>query len=279
MLHIIRKYHCSKQEEVGYPCRLDTPTPGSDTRTEIKAYPEKSPRLLYILDRAEPLPFLVSPTVKNITVTGHGKTRIAAKQLAQMVKRFSILAESYNTPAIEIVKQLGAVETEFCQQRFICHTAELSANSCPIPEISIRHPHPGQDDEGFAMLYNRVLGFLGTPIAKAFLSQIAVRPSFDREGYFLAEVEGQPAGFLSIEIEPWGVPGSQFAYIFQIGVESVWRGTGLAETLMAHAREFAVKRGIKRIGVSARKSNRFAVAFFVKHGFKLAFEVTGYLVE
>ncbi|MSR77625.1 MAG: GNAT family N-acetyltransferase, partial [Candidatus Omnitrophica bacterium] len=105
------------------------------------------------------------------------------------------------------------------------------------------------------------------------------RASFNSKGYFIAEYAGQMAGFLALEREPWGEAGSQFGYIYQIGIASDFRRKNLASLLMLEARNFARQAGIQKLGVGVKNSNRAALEFFKKHGFQCVFSSQGFQIQ
>jgi ribosomal protein S18 acetylase RimI-like enzyme len=201
--------------------------------------------------------------------------------LKRIDERFLVLVESYNLNALDLIKRLSHEETYYCQQKLLCSVSELNIYSRQeVGDVSIRNFVIGRDEAKYAAFYNKVLGFLaGKPVGKSFVDGIVARSSFDARGYFIAEAQGKIVGFLSIEREPWGEQESGFGYIYQIGVTEDWQGSGLAAVLLRKARNFSLEQGIDRIGVGVRKSNLAAVNFFRKHGFYIAYEVRGYLVD
>lgn len=248
---------------------------------------EKSSKPLFFFTREDPLdlPDLRFPVVKNLVPLVPADS-IPIEPLCGFLRkvignRIMILVETCNQPGMDLLFRLNPRKTYYCQKKMILFPGRREERgSATIPGIHIRRFVPGNDEQRYADFYNEALGFLGTRVDRAFVEQIVRRTSFDANGYFIAETEqGDTAGFLSIEKEPWGPPESGFGYLFQVGVSKRHRGTGLGIVLMECARNYALARGIDRIGVGVRDTNGRAVRFFLNQGFDPAFDVKGYLLE
>lgn len=278
------QFHSEALSQTQYPFGLKV----SDLLLQQNAcnvYPDLNDSKIFFLVNNDPrLPGLEFPVIKYLTVLKESicnEKDCFAKHIKKYGNTFLVIIESYNAPAIEFLRCFKPKETYFCQQKLLCALNDLQTGTKDLPAgISIRHFIPGSDESKYTDFYNRVLGFLaGKTVDTSFMDQIVARPSFDPAGYFIAEKNNNMVGFLSIEKEPWGERNSGFGYIYQIGVDELLKGTGLAECLLGKAREYALNNGIKRIGVGVRRSNTPAVRFFKKNGFNTAYEVSGYLIN
>lgn len=283
MQEVIR-FHTSEMRKTSYPCDLNVEMLKNMSSACHFFPPLSGSSVFFVIDDKPRLPELEYPVIKHLTLLKPIDTIQLDKFIRYLRKfchRFLLLVESYNLAALDMIKRLSHQETYYCQQKLLCYIDGLNIDwkreSC---NVSIRNFIAGKDEARYAAFYNEVLGFLaGKPVDKSFVDEIVARQSFDPRGYFIAEVEGKIIGFLSIEKEPWGTPGSGFGYIYQIGVAEGWQGSGLATLLLKTACDYAFKKGINRIGVGVRRSNLAAVKFFMKHGFNVAYEVSGYLVD
>lgn len=240
--------------------------------------------IFFLLDERSALPGLEFPVIKQLSVLEQLSADIAdrfAKYLRGLGDSFLVLMESYNKAGIKLLSKLRPKETYFCQQKYLCPVNGLHTKIMTLPSgIRIRNFIQDRDEERYADFYNQVLGFLaGKPVDRSFVDGITARASFNPRGYFIAEDENGMAGFISIEKEPWGEPGSGFGYIYQIGVAEKWQSSGLAALLLDKAKGFALDYRIDRIGVGVRGSNKPAIRFFKKYSFQTAYTIEGYLLD
>ncbi len=221
--------------------------------------------------------------IENLSLIS--KNRVESIQLPLLHKLgnpFLVFVENINKDVLNCISNDYSIQkTAYCQEK---HLLELKEKAVEVKTeykkgVHIRNFIRSKDEEAYIAFYNRILGFLGTLIDTSFMNNIMARPSFDPEGYFIAEENNKIVGLLSIEKEPWGESGSKFGYIYQIGVEKKWRGSGLAEVLFGKSIDFAVKHGINRIGVGVSNSNIPAIRFLKKQGFNLKYDTKGYLVS
>ena len=277
-------FHTSGMEAANYPSNInkDLLLTGMD-RCDFLSVEESDPCLFYYLDDTPKLPSLEFPVIKYLTVLGLLSKQTCqsfAELLQKNGKVFLVLLESYNQPAYDFLSQFNISQTYYCQKKLLCCLDRVKVKSCSLPEqVTIKNFIPGEDEEKYVKFYNQVLGYLGNTVNKTFVENIVSRSSFDPQGYFLAESKGTIVGFISIEKEPWGQMGSQFGYIYQIGVTDSLKSSGLAAALLKKACDFAVDQNIDRIGVGVRKSNLSAINFFSRQGFKTAYEVAGYQLK
>jgi len=279
----IVSFHCGGLARVNYPCQLDAESlfAQQDKWNCLQFSPAE--KLYFLRDRNLPVADLQFPLLKYLTVFSDGaggQLEEAAREFSKLGGKVLSLVESYNDAALRFLEKFNYTKTFFCQQKLLGDLYKIRPGQPPLPgNIKIRNCVVDEDEDNYVSLYNRVLGFLGSKVDRSFIESIIARRTFDPAGYFLAESNGTTVGFLNVEIEPWGETGSGFAYIYQIGVDNEWQGTGLASALLMRARDFALSKGCDRIGVGVRKSNVRAVNFFMKKGFTEAYRVTGYLLE
>jgi ribosomal protein S18 acetylase RimI-like enzyme len=280
----IVSFHCGGLARANYPCQLEVES--LFTQQDKWNCVEVSPveKLCFLRDRNLPVADLQFPLLKYLTVfsdENEGQLEEAAHEFSKLGGKVLLLVESYNPGALQLLEKFIYTETFYCQQKLLGNLHKIRPAKSSLPgNVKIRNFVVGRDEGRYMDFYNKVLGFLiGGTIDMSFIENIIARRSFDPAGYFLAVSNGLTVGFLNVEIEPWGQTGSGFAYIYQIGVDNDWQGTGLASTLLVKARDFALLKGCDRIGVGVRMSNIQAVNFFMKHGFKEAYRVTGYLLE
>lgn len=275
-------FHAIALNRVGYPGYFDNNFSNYDSSIHIGPV-TRQPYFFFVLDKRLPVSDLDYKVIKYLTILS-SYVNISNEAFLDCIgkngDKYLILLESYNHEAFDFVSRFIIRKTYYCQQKLLCSIKELEIKQVPmLKDIIIRNFVAGYDELGYANFYNTVLGFLGDKVDETFVETIVKRPSFNATGYFLAELGEEIIGFLSIEKEPWGERNTSFGYIYQIGISDEWRKSGLAEILLSKAIEFAKENGIDRIGVGIRKSNLPAMGFFLKHGFKVAYENTGYIVD
>lgn len=201
-----------------------------------------------------------------------------ASYLNQWGDAFLVLVESYNHQAKEMLNGFQCRGTHYCQQKLFCNAGDvlIKPHATHGNNISIRNFLPGRDERAYAELYNQLLGHLGTKVDVEFVKTIVQSPSFNPDGYFLAENDGSLVGFFAMEKAPWGEGESDFGYIYQIGVSERWKGTGLADRLLQYGMNFAKKNSISKIGIGISRGNRRATCFFLERNFKTVFDISGY---
>jgi GNAT superfamily N-acetyltransferase len=90
--------------------------------------------------------------------------------------------------------------------------------------------------------------------------------------YLLAEVDGEPAAYAFLRSgaeTPIGVgPGA--LEVARFYVRHAWHGRGLAARLMDAVVEEAARRGARTLWLMVWQQNPRALAFYLKHGFRIA---------
>ncbi len=89
----------------------------------------------------------------------------------------------------------------------------------------------------------------------------------EREGIFVAEVEGRIVGFQSLE--RWVRYTDSFDHVGTLGtfVLPEWRGKGIARQLARHTLDFARAHGYEKLVIFVRAGNGRARAFYESLGF------------
>lgn len=221
--------------------------------------------------------------IRNLTMISKTRHNLLDKTrniLARFGDEVLIMAESYNAPVEGLLKSCRSKETRHWQKKLVSALKTIRVKPAGVGSgIRIRTIDPRFDIQRYADYYNKALGFLGTIVDRHFVDEIVSRSSFDASGYFLAEEKDSIVGFCALEKEPWGRKGSRFGYIYQIGVDEMYRGTGLADLLLSRVARYAEEKGIKTIGVGVSGFNAAAVSFFLKRNFSLAYEIKGVIAD
>ena len=264
-------------DKQGYPYEL-----GISSGEKVFAV-DNEPRAFFAYDTGVKWQDLNVTIVKDFTLFAEfndEESQIFKDYMKELGGDILFLVESYNQRALKIMSELNLGTTSYCQQKFICRPGALDV-SCPqLPQgVTVRNFRVNYDEEKYARFYNKVLGHLGTLVDIDFVNNITASSSFDPEGYFIAEEDGEIVGFFSIEKKSGAKKDNSFGYVYQVGVDQQYRGVGLATVLFNKALIFAKKHSLDRIGVGVNKSNTAAVNFFIRNGFKFIYEINGYLME
>jgi ribosomal protein S18 acetylase RimI-like enzyme len=276
-------FHNSMTANCGYPPSLSAP----DIISNKVSYDhfQISPLVSLFVQVTEPVALddFKHPTLETLVLLGEGELNAAVFRRILKGKYGSTLfvkVESYNKPILTLLKLLRAEITYYKNLKLICNATTLISQPYKIPiGMTLRSFRVNEDLYAYTAFYNKVLGYLGTEIDPTFIARITERPTFNPEGYFVAEYQGQYVGFLSFENTGASVLDSKFGYIYQIGVSEEWRGSNLAQAMLKKAAQFAVENSIYRIGVGVRESNKQALRFFTRCGFSEAFKITGQLLR
>jgi ribosomal protein S18 acetylase RimI-like enzyme len=89
----------------------------------------------------------------------------------------------------------------------------------------------------------------------------------DREGIFLAEVDGRIVGFMSLDL--WAKYTDSFDHVGVMGtfVLPEWRREGIGRRLAEHTLDFACANGYEKIVIYVRANNAGAQTFYRSLGF------------
>jgi ribosomal protein S18 acetylase RimI-like enzyme len=89
----------------------------------------------------------------------------------------------------------------------------------------------------------------------------------DREGTFVAEVDGHIVGFQSLDL--WAKYTDSFDHVGVMGsiISPQWRREGIGQRLAEHTLDFARANGYEKIVIYVRAGNTGAQAFYRNLGF------------
>lgn len=88
------------------------------------------------------------------------------------------------------------------------------------------------------------------------------------EGFFVAEADGEIAGFLACNPRWRGPNDHPTCEIHEIVVSPKWRGKGVGRRLMEHALSLGARRGCPTATLWVGKKNSRALAWYRKLGFE-----------
>ena len=81
--------------------------------------------------------------------------------------------------------------------------------------------------------------------------------------WFLAEVEGQIVGFVTLKLRP----DAHEPYLVSVGVLPAWRHRGIARQLMVAAEQWARQRGAQRLMLNVWEFNVGALSLYADLGY------------
>lgn len=84
---------------------------------------------------------------------------------------------------------------------------------------------------------------------------------------FVIEHDGQPTGFLHLQVVPDFFGAGPHCHISDLAVAPGFEGRGLAGRLLAHAEAFGRTLGCRRLTLSVFPGNARARALYERHGF------------
>ncbi len=93
----------------------------------------------------------------------------------------------------------------------------------------------------------------------------------DRDGFFVAEVDGKPVGFVACDAN-WVsfYENEKMGEIHEIFVHPDWQGKGIGSALLSKALDYAKGRGRRMAGLWVGVGNVRARKFYERFGFKEA---------
>ena len=120
-------------------------------------------------------------------------------------------------------------------------------------------------DEDFAQVVEITIGPLGQSREGAE-GVIRWASRSDSAKIFVAEVNGEVAGFLMLE---WPRTGwNRVAEIGLIAVLTRYRRKGFGSALMKEMERYAKEKGIRKVYVEPSAENDIAIHFYIKNGYK-----------
>ncbi len=171
-----------------------------------------------------------------------------------------------------------AASAGFCRVRALWQMSrplddDLAEPHLP-PGVSVRTFVPGRDEAAWLALNARAFG--GHPEQGRWTSKdLALRegePWFDPAGFFLAERDGQAAGFHWTKIHP--AAAGPVGEVYVIGTDPAARGTGLGAALTLVGLRYLRSRGAGRVMLYVDEDNAAAIGLYRSLGFsKVAADV------
>jgi len=95
-----------------------------------------------------------------------------------------------------------------------------------------------------------------------------------REGFLVADLAGNPIGFLAAVI-----PNDGQARILMLAVVAGYRSRGIGSLLMDAFVQACGLRGLRRIELEVRKSNEAAIRFYQRCGFSIVHTLPGFYTD
>ena len=91
----------------------------------------------------------------------------------------------------------------------------------------------------------------------------------DRDGFFVAEIEGVPVGFVACDSNWFSFfENEEVGEIHEIFVHPRWQGKGIGSALLLRALRYAKERGRRKVGLWVGIGNRRARRFYERFGFE-----------
>jgi mycothiol synthase len=134
--------------------------------------------------------------------------------------------------------------------------------------LNIRPFRKGFDEEVFVSIFNATFGDYDDIRSMTFeeMKKMEEAPSFNTDGMFIAEWNGETAGMINAYIDK--LREEKKGFIQWLGVLPKFRGKGIARKLMEKALESLKQRGMTLVETWAQTDREGCVHIFESFGFK-----------
>jgi ribosomal-protein-alanine N-acetyltransferase len=95
-----------------------------------------------------------------------------------------------------------------------------------------------------------------------------------RDGFLIADLEGQPVGFLAAVVTAEGQ-----ARILMFAVSAGFRNRGIGTQIMNAFIQKCFERGIRRIELEVRKSNKSGIQFYRRYAFEVGYLLPSFYTD
>lgn len=141
-----------------------------------------------------------------------------------------------------------------------------------LPEgVTVRAFHPQRDLPGW--LHLNATAFADLPdqasVSEADMQAKFGSDWFDAAGFLVAESAGRMAGFHWTKVDPQArFDQRPSGEVYVLAVADEWRGTGLAQALLAAGLEHLASQGLTTVHLFVDRTNERAVALYARAGFE-----------
>jgi mycothiol synthase len=210
---------------------------------------------------------LVSPDYRR---RGFGSALAAELVHSAAGRRVRVWAHGDLPAAAALAKSVGFVRVRSLWR------LRMSLKDEPIPEpvfpagVKVRTFKPGADDEAWLAVNHRA--FAHHPEQGSWTGDdLRLReeePWFDPAGFFLAERDGQLAGFHWTKVHPdGGENGEPIGEVYVVGVDPGLQGGGLGRALTLVGLAYLRDRGLANVMLYVDEDNISAVRMYMSLGF------------
>jgi mycothiol synthase len=197
---------------------------------------------------------------------GHG--RALATALLERAGSLRVWAHGELPGAVALAGSLGFERFRALWQMRRSLADELPPLSMP-PGVRLRTFEPGRDEDAWVRVNARA--FADHPEqgawTRADLERREREPWFSPQGFFIAERDGEPAGFHWTKVHPADGGGEALGEVYVVGVDPSAQGLGLGRLLTLAGLHHLRNAGLPAVMLYADESNTAALALYEGLGF------------